>query len=113
MKPKLAQSTALSPVAMVVVSLTLHPKALSPQEAGKAWYLRVKQNKSWPDVAAECVNIQGQRAGEKAVRDAVARMRQPVRGQVKLGKSKYKNCGRRYGKDGVSTRSPLDSRSSC
>ena len=95
------QVQLFSPAAMVVVSVTLHPQGLSPQEAGKAWYLRVKQKKTWPEVSAECVNLQGQPAGDKAVRDAVARMKQRRgKGQVQVGKGRYKNCGRRWGKDG-------------
>ena len=86
--------------AMVLVTVNLHPKALSPQEAAKAWFLKKKQKKSWPEVKAECVNLKGQPAGEKAVRQAVARMCQPARGHAKLGQGKYKNCGRRYGADG-------------
>jgi hypothetical protein len=61
--------------------------------------MRVKQKMSWPEITEECVNLSGQPAGDKAVRDAVERLRK-ARGKGHVGKSRYKNCGRRWGKDG-------------
>ena len=76
----------------------MHPQGLAPQEAAKAWYMRVKAKYTWPRVQAECKTIQGKPARDKAVRDAVARVRKAGKRQVPKGR--YANCGRCWGSDG-------------
>lgn len=83
---------------MVVISVTLHPSGLSPAEAAKAWYLRVKQRWKWCDILDEVVNVKGEPTSEFCVRLAVKRLQN--KGRAAIPKSNYQNCGRRYGKDG-------------
>ena len=83
---------------MVVIKVTLHPKGLSPDQAAKAWYLRVVQKKKWWQIQEKVKNLQGGEPSENCLRLAVRRMQK--KGKAAVPQNNYANCGRRYGSDG-------------
>ena len=78
--------------------MTVHPRGLSPEQAAKAWFLRVKQKYKWSQIAKEVVNLEGQQPSENCLRLAVQRLGK--KGKSAQPKNNYANCGRRYGNDG-------------
>ena len=79
---------------MVVVTVTVHPQGLGPQEAAKAWYFRVKEKMKWNDIKKKVKNLQGKTPkSEHCVKNAVQRV--TAAGKKGVAKTNYKNCGRK------------------
>ena len=72
---------------MVKISVTLHPSGLAPDQAAKAWYLRIKEKSRWNKIQEEVVNLQGGEPSETCLRLAVNRVQQ--KGKSATLKSNY------------------------
>ena len=79
---------------MVKLTVSLHPKGLPPLQAMKAWVLRAEEGLSWPEIQERTTNVLGEAAGDKAVREAVARIEAMEDGAL-VPKTNYGNCGRK------------------
>ena len=60
----------------------------------KAWVFRVEEGLSWPEIQQRTTNVLGETAGDKAVRETVARIEAMEEGAL-VPKTKYDNCGRK------------------
>ena len=79
---------------MVKLTVSLHPKGLPPLQAMKAWVLRIEEGLSWPEIQQRTTNVLGETAGDKAVREAVARIEAMEDGAL-VPQTKYGKCGRK------------------
>ena len=79
---------------MVKLTVSLHPKGLPPLQAMKAWVLRTEEGLSWPEIQERTTNVLGEAAGDKAVREAVARIEAMEDGAL-VPQTNYGNCGRK------------------
>ena len=59
---------------MVKLTVGLHPKGLPPLQAMKARVLRIEEGLSCLEIQQRTTNVLGETAGDKAVREAVARI---------------------------------------
>ena len=78
----------------LLLNVSLHPKGLPPLQAVKAWMLRTEEGLSWPEIQERTTNVLGETAGDKAVREAVARIEAMEDGAL-VPKTNYGNCGRK------------------
>ena len=60
----------------------------------KVRVLRIAEGLSWPEIQQRTTNVLGETAGDKAVREAVARIESMEDGAL-VPKTKYDNCGRK------------------
>ena len=79
---------------MVKLTVSLLLKGLPPLQAMKAWVLCVEEGLSWPEIQQRTTNVLGETAGDKAVREAVARIEAMEEGAL-VPTTKYDNCGRK------------------